>query len=276
MDPRLRDVLDGTLVLFERDPRVLAAYMTGSVGTEKEDDFSDVDLALLIRPEDYESFDRDLQSMFERVGVSPVLWWPERINCETLRNYAVLFERGDELVQYDITIEVAPKGERRKVLADQVLFDKSGVLEPVDESPGLGFSPERLGWIVEMYWLYAFIHAKYLRRGDPFKLNAAQRELFDTHLIVLHAMQSTISSDWWPILAGRLCTGQTKQTLLSYLGHRDAASVVAALPGQLARFSADARAACERWELPYPSAFEEKVRRHLEGLLKAEPPARFI
>jgi len=267
MTPHLRDVLDRTLALFEQDPRVLAAYMTGSVGTEKEDEFSDVDLALFIRPDDYECFDRDLRGIFEQAGVHPILWWPERINCETLRNYAVLFEREEKLVQYDITIEVAPEEQPRKVLARDVLFDKSGVLEAVEASPRPGFSPDRLGWIVEMYWLYAFIHAKYLGRGDVFKLIAAQQELFHAHLTVLHAMQPTVGSDWWPILAGQLCAGQTKQTLLSYLGHRDAESVVAALPDQLARFSADARAACERWELRYPTAFEEKVKRHLERVL---------
>ncbi len=266
MNPHLHDVLDRTMTLFRQDPRVLAGHMTGSVGTDKEDAFSDVDPTLLVRGEDFDAFDRDLPGLFERAGVCPVLWWPERINCETLRNYAVLFEHGDELVQYDITIEVAPEPPPRKVLARQVIFDKAGLLDAVDESPRPGFVPARLGWVVEMYWLYAYIHAKYLRRGDVFKLIAVQHELFHAHLAVLHAMQPAVPADWWPILADRLGTDQTIPALLSYLTHGDATSVAAALPVQLARFATDARAACERWDVRYPDAFEEKVRRHLTDL----------
>jgi hypothetical protein len=49
MNPILKEAFDKTVSLFENDPRVVAAYHSGSVGTDREDEFSDVDPVFLIR-----------------------------------------------------------------------------------------------------------------------------------------------------------------------------------------------------------------------------------
>ena len=50
MNQTLKNVFDKTVSLFEKDSRVVAAYHSGSVGTDKEDEFSDVDPVFLIVP----------------------------------------------------------------------------------------------------------------------------------------------------------------------------------------------------------------------------------
>ena len=265
----LKAVYETTLELFRVDPRVVAAYMSGSVGTEGEDDYSDVDPVLLIQAEEFEVFDHDLRGIFHQVGVRPVLWWPERINCETLRNYAVLFERERELLQYDITIRAVDAGSKVPVTSAQAIFDKAGVLQIVEQPPQACYSPERLRWTIEMYWLYVYIHAKYLARDDSFRLAAAQHELLHCHLEVLRALRPEVPRDWWPIMAKRLCDGATEEVCLSYLGSLNSAAVSRALVGQTGRFSQDARAACAKWSIAYPADFEARAVRHVEAAMQA-------
>jgi hypothetical protein len=256
--------------LFRADPRVLAAYLSGSVGTEREDEHADVDPVLLVRAEQFDAFDRELPGLFARLGVEPVLWWPERVNCEVLKNYAVLFERDGELLQYDLTISAAAAAAKAPVTPSQVIFDKVGALQVVEPSPEPAYPPERLRWTIEMYWLYVYIHAKYLKRRDRFKLIAAQHELLHCHLEVLRALHPDVPRDWWPITAKRVCSGDSEAACVSYLGSLDAAAVSEALAGQMAHFAEDARAACDQWGVEYPTDFEARARKHVMAAVAGE------
>ncbi|NLX07413.1 MAG: hypothetical protein GXY33_19915 [Phycisphaerae bacterium] len=263
MNEIMRQVLERTMRVFEKDPRVLAAYASGSMGTSDEDRWSDVDPMLVIRAEEFAAFDADLRGLFEQAGVQPILWWPERINCDTYKNYAVLFESDGRLSQYDINFLAAPR-EPVRVEPAKVIFDKAGILQAPPASNEPAYRPDRLVWTVEIYWIYAYIHAKYLRRRGPFHLIAAQHELFQAHLEILRALRGDIGPDWWPIVARRIHRDGGGQILLDYLRHVDAPAIARALPGQLAQFSRDARAACEKWSVPYPEMLAGKIAADLQ------------
>jgi hypothetical protein len=273
MNELLRPVYEQTVALLRRDPRVLAAFMTGSVGTGREDDHSDVDPMFLVRPESFAALDGDLPGLFARAGVEPIVWWPERCNCETFRNYAVFFIIDGKPVQYDINIAAARAGQAWAVRPEQFLFDKAGLLTVVSSVEDPVHAPERLAWHVELYWIYAYIHAKYLRRADPFRLAAAQLELLQAHLTVLRALHPEIAPDWWPNVAGQVDDPEEREALLSYCGAADVAAVAAALPGQMERFARHARAACARWQVAYPEAAEAAIRPYAAGVaaLQTEP-----
>jgi len=264
MNEYLRPVYEHTLALLHADPRVLAAFMTGSVGTEREDCYSDVDPLFLVRPECFDEMDRDLPVVFSQAGVAPFLWWPERVNCDTLRNYAVLFEVSGKPVQYDITIAVAPAGQTWTIRPDQLIFDKADVLRVAPPEEQSAHTPKRLQWHLEIYWIYAYIHAKYLRRADPFGLAAAQSELLQAHITILHALHPKAAPDWWPILASQFGEPGEREALLAYFGPAHAAAIAASLPGQMARFSQHARAACLKWGIEYPQAAEASIRPYVE------------
>ena len=264
MKHALRPFYDRTIELFRADDRVLAAYMTGSVGTPREDEYADVDPSLLVRSADFDAFDHDLMGFFGAVGAHPILRWPERCNCETIRNWAVFFEHEGDLLQYDITIERHEVGLTRPIRQRQFIFDKAEVFQIVPEADLPVYDPARLRWTIELYWIYVYIHGKYLLRGDRFKLIAAQQELCQAHLEVLRALKPEVPFDWWPILARGLCEPGNEQAVLTYFGHTDAQSVAAALPEQIARFAADARAACEKWQVEYPADFEARVAEYIE------------
>jgi len=266
----LQELVDRTVELFQDDPRVLAAFHSGSVATEREDEYSDADPVFVVRPEAFEELDADLPEIFGGLCGDIHLWWPERGNCDTWRNYAILSEADGRVLQYDITIMKPPAGLPMRVPRAQLLFDKAGLVEPVESAPAKPYDPKRLLWTVERYWVYVYIHAKYLRRGDPFKLAFAQRELFQEHLEVLHALHGKAEGDWWPLVAGKVTPPGRQDDMLRYLERSDRASVAAALPRELDSFARDARAACARWGITYPEAVEEVVRKHLSEALGEE------
>jgi len=262
MHPALRRLLDRTVTHFQQDPRVLAAYHGGSIGTEHEDDYSDVDPVFVIAPAAFAEVDAELPALFARLCGTIHLWWPERGNCDTWRNYACLFEADGTPLQYDITIRVPPAAPPIRVAPEQFLFDKASILAVAPREPGPAQKPERLLWTVQRYWLYVFIHAKYLRRGDPFKLAFAQQQLFDDHLEVLRVLHSA-DPGWWPLVAREVVPPERREEMLLYFGAPDSERVASVLPREMDAFSRDARAACARWGVLYCEELESVVRAHL-------------
>jgi len=272
MNQILKDAFDKTISLFENDPRVVAAYHSGSVGTDREDELSDVDPVFVIKPEEFTAFDKELPQLFEKAVARPILWWPERWiwrpgwseNVNNPRNYAIFFEVDSNLLQYDINTMAAPQKGRIKVNRGQFIFDKVNVLEITSEYPLPVLDEKKLVWTIQMYWIYVYIHVKYLKRRDLFKLLYAQQELFHEHLEVLRYLQRNIAQQWWPLMAGEV--NESKMgSLLMYFGQVDVDSIVRALQNEILMFSSDARQACAKWQIEYPEAFEASVIKHLTG-----------
>jgi hypothetical protein len=269
MNPKLKKAFNKTVSIFENDPRVVAAYHSGSVGTDREDEFSDVDPVFLIKSEEFIAFDEGLKPLFEREIAKTVLWWPERWiwayestkNMNIPRNYAIFFEMDDELIQYDINIMIAPQKGHIKVSKDQFIFDKVNILEIVSDHPLPELDKRKLVWNIEMYWIYVYIHTKYIKRRDLFKLLYAQQELFHEHKEVLKFLGPNTNENWWPLVAKKV---ERKENLLKYFEKADVDLIVEAMKEQIKIFSMDARLACARWELEYPEKFESLVISHLK------------
>jgi hypothetical protein len=199
------------------------------------------------------------------------LWWPERWvwrpganeNVNIPRNYAIFFEVDGKLLQYDINIMVAPQRGRIKVSEGQFIFDKSDALEISPKSPPPESDERKLCWTIQMYWIYVYIHVKYLKRRDLFKLLYAQQELFHEHLGVLQYLGPDTTQGWWPLIANKV--DETKrENLLKYFGQVDVDSIARVLQCQITLFSDDARQACARWQIEYPEDFEAYVVEHLK------------
>ncbi len=269
MNRLLKEAFEKTVSIFKNDPRVVAAYHSGSVGTDGEDEFSDVDPVFLIKPEEFIMFDKELRQLFEREIAKTILWWPERWvwspgrdNINQPRNYAIFFNVGGTLLQYDINIAAASQKGRIKVSKDQFIFDKVNILEIISEHPLPVLDAKRLVWTIEMYWIYVYIHTKYIKRRDQFKLLYAQEELFHEHLDVLRYLQDVADQHWWPLTAKKLDESK-RSNLLVYFGRSDVDSIAKALRDQITLFSGDARQACTIRQVEYPEEFEASVIQHL-------------
>lgn len=271
MHPQLQEIYQATIERYRRDPRIVAAFEFGSLGKGTSDTFSDVDPVFVVEDADFAQVDAELRPLFEGFGYPIALWWPEGFNSDDIRNYAILLEAG-ELLQYDMTIAKVASvqgGQGRHLLlgGSEVLFDKKGLLQPIlDAAAAVPYSPARLTWEIERFWIYVYIHAKYLRRGDLWKLVYGQWTLFQGHLTVLRALHSE-DWRWWPWSVKNLLGPEQQRELLIYHGSAEAGAIGEALAREMDLFARDARAACAAWGQAYPAALEERVRAHLAHVL---------
>ena len=273
MNPYIQRVFDKTVQLFKNNPMVIAAYHSGSIGTDREDEFSDVDPVFVIKRESFMEFDKQLPVLFEDAIGKPILWWPERWiwrpgaaeNIDIHRNYAIFFELDGKLLQYDMNFVAAPQQGRIKVSKNQFIFDKVDVLEIIPVKVPVNLDKRKLRWTIEMYWIYVYIHAKYIKRRDLFRLLYAQQELFHEHLIILQYLDSNPTQGWWPLVANGV--DQAKQAhLVQYFNTPDVDVITEKLQDQVHLFSRDARQACSRWQVDYPDEFESYILEYIKDL----------
>jgi hypothetical protein len=273
MNPHIQFAFDKTISLFKQNPNIVAAYHSGSIGTDREDAFSDVDPVFVIKPEYFMEFDRQLPALFEQAVAKPILLWPERWvwqpgaekNINSHRNYAIFFELDGKLLQYDMNFVATPQQGRIQVSHNQFIFDKENVLETGPAPPPAELDQRKLVWTIQMYWIYVYIHAKYIKRRDLFKLLYAQQELFHEHLVILQFLGSNPAQGWWPLVAHQV--DEVKQLhLLKYFSEADVDVITRKLPEQIRLFSEDARQTCAKWKMDYPDEFEVYILDYLDKL----------
>ncbi len=263
MHPDLKKIYKLSIEHMKADDRVLAGFVSGSAGTAHEDEFSDVDAIFVVRAEAFTDIVTAIPGFFAQMADAVELVWAERFNTPDHHNYAVLMRTGENLLQYDISIDTPAFQPQRQILPAQLLFDKTGCLSVTDTLPLPDFTPDTLRWYIEGYWIWIYIHAKYLRRRDFIKLLYVQQELFNNHIAVLRSLHEPAKAfPWWP-QALKALPDTTQQYMLNYLTHTDIHSIREKLPGQIAAFTADARSACESMQTAYPASVESAVLEHL-------------
>jgi hypothetical protein len=268
MHPYLRDTIDRFVTHFAADLRCVGLHLKGSGGTETDDEYSDVDLELIVRDEHYAAVSAEMRSLCERVCGPIHLWFPEGIRPDSC-NYAFLFEHGGEQFLYDFALATRTSvlnGARRP---GRILLDPEGLLEPLRAARHpAAYTPDRLLYTIDHYWIYAYLSGKYARRGDLPKLLYVQQTIFRAHMDVLRALLPAAESaewGWWPRDMKRLPKDQ-QAALLLYFPHPDLYAIHSALGEETSRFAQDARAACARWSLTYPEPLQEYVLRHLREM----------
>jgi predicted nucleotidyltransferase len=265
MHPRLEETIEQVEQHFCADPRCLGIYLWGSAGKGTADQYSDVDIALVVRDEAFEAVKGELRSICERLCGHVEVWLPEG-EQERFCNYAFLFHAGSDLLLYDFS--VMTEGflrERGGSRLDRILHDPRGLLGAAKtDRPVQRYSPDRLPQTIDEYWVYAYLNGKYYQRADVFKLLYVQNCLFQIHLRLLHALRPEAEWGWWPLHIKYL-SDEHQEELLVYFGANEPEKIAAALAAELDLFSRDARLACRAWGREYPRALEQAVRRHLHS-----------
>ncbi|MEN9938289.1 MAG: hypothetical protein RLZZ387_4868 [Chloroflexota bacterium] len=277
MHAALRALYDQTLTIYRDDERILGAWEFGSLGKGTGDEFSDVDPVFVVRDEDFVRVDAELRPLFERLGARVALWWPEGFNSDDIKNYAILFEVGSELLQYDMTIAKVCSvrgGFGRRLLTQaggvEVLFDKAGVIaETLAANPTPRYEPTSLRWDIDHYWVYVYIHVKYARRGDVWRLRYTVQTLFQIHMTVLHALYPGAYWGWWPWSVKHVLSPEERAGLEVYFEGGDAPALVDAIGRASQVFARDARRAAAACGVEYPADLEAAVwaygARHAAG-----------
>jgi hypothetical protein len=125
-----------------------------------------------------------------------------------------------------------------------------------------------------MFWVYAYIAAKYLKREDIFKSLYAQEGLRDAHLAILGALKPVADRFWWPKTAKKVVPEDKTADILLYFSGADIATIAQAFPKELDNFSRDARLACAKWQIEYPEKLEQVMREHISKVCSKSNSAK--
>lgn len=156
-----RDVLlDRIVHVLRDDPRVVAAWLTGSLAWGTADHWSDLDLHVAVADEHYSVFVAQRRHLFERIG--PLALAQEiKVNTEAPAHFTLLVYQGG--LEVDCSLWSLSLAHRPAV--SRLLFDRAGV--PVDiVSPE---SPEERGreatHQLAFFWAMATVGVKCVGRG---------------------------------------------------------------------------------------------------------------
>ncbi|HEU5314914.1 MAG TPA: hypothetical protein VFX49_02305 [Chloroflexota bacterium] len=265
MHPHLRATIETFTELFREDTRCIGLHLKGSGGAGTDDEYSDVDLELVVEDGDYEAVSAEMRDLCERVCGRIYLWFPEGVRADGC-NYAFLFEHDGEQFLYDFALATRSAVLRDGRRPGEILFDRAGVLAELRETRGPAvYKADRLRYTINHYWIYAYLSGKYARRGDVWKLLYVQQTIFRAHLQVLGALHPEMEWGWWARDVAGL-PEETQAALRRYFPAPEVAAIREALGEEVRRFGEDARAACAKWGQEYPEGLETYVVRHLREM----------
>ncbi len=265
MNPILLDSLKRIEDQFRTDERCVGIFLSGSLGKGTADAYSDVDVVVIIRDEDYAAVTQELRDLCATRCGKILVWLPEGESADAC-NYAFLFEGEADLLLYDLTLLTATAFSTRRMHPDRILFDRTGLLQTASRENAPSSTPfpaDTIRWLIDNYWVYMYLNGKYSQRADIYKLLYVQGVLFQTHVSLLNALHPETQWTWWARDIKHLPEAQREQ-LLVYFGAVSREEIAAALRQEMDLFSADAQAVCRTAAIAYPQDLEAGVRKHLE------------
>jgi len=253
---------------FQGDNRITAMFLYGSAGRNADDEYSDVDLGVVIKDGFYNEVRNNLKGICESVCGKIYLFFPEG-ESEEFCNYAFLFEANRMQFLYDLTImsqEALKKMSWLHSLPVKVIFDKTNMFSIKDKkTPGNKYDAETLIKGMEQYLLYTYLNGKYYRRADINKLLYIQNFLFNNHMKMLNALYPDEEWTWWPDDIKKL-PKEKQAEMLIYFGSKKIYLIKDAIEKEIELFAYDAKKACEKWKVDYPQELEDYVKRHLRHM----------
>lgn len=179
---RERDaLLDRIVRALEADERVSSVWLSGSFGRGAADEWSDFDLHVAVRDEEFPAFLNERPALYRRVG-TPLHVQPEKVPSNSMPggHFQLVYYTGPVEVDWNI----GPTSQARRPAASTLLVDRAGipVLAPPPLSPAERQAQAEY-WL-SFFWAMAPIAVKYAGRGES-RQAASQIDLIETAFIAL-------------------------------------------------------------------------------------------
>lgn len=159
-----RQLLDGIQKDLEQDPDVLAIYLAGSIAKGNADNYSDIDLHTIVKPDKLEGF---IANKFGRAGN-----WGNVLFYEGIAASPVIVSHFDSFIKVDSWYHTVDDIEPSIWMKGmKILYDPHGILEPARQLSEKAVykitAAEVEFWRTKML---AFIHETYRAsmRGEPY------------------------------------------------------------------------------------------------------------
>lgn len=201
MNQILNNIFNSFVDSVKGNDAVLGAWYFGSLAHGNSDEYSDIDIVLLIDGRQFMSFESAAEDCLEQSSDKILLCWPEEFNGEAIINNGYLIEKDGKVFQFDIFLlnsflidDFMCRIHYAELKESDVIFDKDdNVKKLIENAPKGDFWRDDIRRLASTYWYHVHMTAKYLLRQDYFKLSHVIRTLFDTHASLLLTRYDKIS-----------------------------------------------------------------------------------
>jgi len=167
-------LLEKIVEFISHDDRFVAAWLTGSLGKNASDSFSDIDISIVVSEQEAEHFCTRLEQVsaqttperltfFSQFG-TPALTHENNNNAPSGGTFTCVLYAGSALAVDWILI---PQSKATRPLPSQLLFDKTGIpIAPAPEPEELEQSKKSVAETWAFFWMMTGITIKYIHRND--------------------------------------------------------------------------------------------------------------
>jgi predicted nucleotidyltransferase len=245
--------------IYERDARVRALWLSGSVARGTADVASDLDLLVAIRDEDLPAFAADWASLLREITPTviarPLSFLPGSF-------YSVTPARE----RFDVVVESVGGLARTFFRSRLLVFDKDGIAGSVPPAvAGPGPSRERIAQLVEEFWRDFGMMDVFVARGDVLLGIEGVHVLRGLLYQLFCEDDAPAASGGTKQWSARLRAAQRDVLEALPTGGRSIAEVIAASEAVGRAFVRDARAICARHGVAWPDDLDAATRRHLRA-----------
>lgn len=172
---------------------VLGAWNFGSETHGLSDEYSDVDIVLLIEGKQFETFACSLDSYLSQISDEVLLCWPEDFNSESIINNGYLLLKDNRIFQFDVFLlnldrvhDYMCRIHYMDLEEKDIFFDKAGAVQGLLLADLKGSCwNDNIERLEQTFWYHANMTSKYIKREDYFKLRNVVNMLYETHLSML-------------------------------------------------------------------------------------------
>lgn len=178
---------------IQKSEMVLGAWNFGSETHGLSDEYSDVDIVLLIEGTSFTHFSNKIEKYLKMVCDDILVCYPEGFNGEAIVNNGYLISCNNKIFQFDIFLinserlkDYICKMHYAELSEQDIIFDKTGMVKQLISANLKGsFWNDDLMQLQNTYWYHAYMTKKYIARKDYFKLYNVLHTLYETHVSML-------------------------------------------------------------------------------------------
>ncbi|HEV2557441.1 MAG TPA: nucleotidyltransferase domain-containing protein [Microvirga sp.] len=247
------------------EERFRALLLGGSYGRGTQDRFSDVDLIAVADPEHHANLARLWRETLERL--MPVVFWNERRTRGVLLNAI-----GQDWLRCDLVITDTGGLDGRARSALRVLIDRDSLVERLPpELPDGALDRSRITFLINEFIRVLGLTPVVLGRGEVFTAAGTGAGLLRDQLVSLLKEERQLADPGGALHLSRALSPDQMRVLEAVpFPQPEPASIIAAHLAVARLFLPRAKALAARAGVPWPQAFEEATRAHLERELKVE------
>lgn len=258
------DLIERAKHVLSQDDRVLGVWLVGSYGRGTDDPFSDIDLWVVVKPDDVESFCDDWPKISDEIA--PTVF--RRPIGRRIFNHIT-----PDWLRFDVSVGTPDAIGNRTRSTAMPLYDPDGLSADLGE-PGAPKQPDpgRVEAITLEFLRVLGLLPVAIGR-EEFLVGESGAGLLRGMLIDLMLEDVAVEDRGGALHLNRLLPAD-RQQILTDLPPLDATreSVIAANVACATAFLPLARALHDRCALPWPQALETAARRHLSTTLSVELP----